>query len=185
MYNRSLGWHTHHELDPNAADLYLLKIAKGLQDTETAKGLHDAIKSHTKNNNPKLIIDDTLSRYSTGIDENSNSDMAKLIEMITNELSIPLNCSVMLVHHTGKVGKSARSASALNGALDTEWGISKSKTGTLTATMTNTKSKDHAAPDALVFYMLTIPVEAGRDLTALVPNLIVNALMEVELTVEE
>ena len=38
--------------------------------------------------------------------------MAKLVETVTNELSVPLDCSVMLVHHTGKIGASTRGASA-------------------------------------------------------------------------
>lgn len=182
VYARSLGWHTHHGLDSGKADLYLLKIAKGLQDADTAKALYEVVKEHTNNNPPKLIIIDTLSRYSTGIDENSNSDMAKFIETITNELSLPLNCSVVLVHHTGKVGSSARGASALNGALDAEWSLSKSG---LTATMKNTKSKDHAMPDALVFEMLTTPIEPNSDLMTLVPKLVVNSFTEGALTVEQ
>jgi|TARA_B110000259_G_scaffold133941_1_gene151006 hypothetical protein len=168
VYGRTLGWHNHHGLNHEDADLYLLKGAKGLQDQQTAKALYDSIKHHTKNKHIKLLIIDTLSRYSTGIDENSNSDMAKLVETVTNELSVPLDCSVMLVHHTGKIGTSARGASALNGALDAEWSLTSNG---LTLIMANTKSKDHAAPKPLLFDMLTVPIELGKEETTLLPKL--------------
>ena len=135
-----------------------------------------------KNNNIKLLIIDTLSRYSTGIDENSNSDMAKLVETVTNELSVPLDCSVLLVHHTGKIGTSARGASSLNGALDAEWSLTSNG---LTLTMANTKSKDHAAPNPLLFDLLTVPIEVGKEETTLVPKLSEDLEALTALTVEQ
>ena len=94
--------------------------------------------------------------------------MAKLVETVTNELSVPLDCSVMLVHHTGKIGASTRGASALNGALNAEWSLTSNG---LTLTMANTESKDHAAPKPLLFDMLTVPIELGKEETILVPKL--------------
>ena len=168
LYGRMLGWHNHYAKNPKGVDLFLLKGAKGLHETVTAKALYESIKYHVKDNHPQLIIIDTLSRYSTGIDENSNSDMARLIETITNELSVPFNCSVMLIHHTGKIGDTGRGASSLNGALDAEWKLTSEG---LKATMANSKSKDHAAPEPLVFDMLTVPIEDGKPETTLVPIL--------------
>jgi hypothetical protein len=51
--------------------------------------------------------------------------------------------------------------------------------------MKNTKSKDHAMPDALVFEMLTTPIEPNSDLMTLVPKLVVNSFTEGALTVEQ
>lgn len=183
IYTRSLAWHNHHDLSPDDADLYLLTVAQSLKDSNASQDLFNVIDSTTKNK-PQLIIIDTLSRYSTGMDENSNSDMALLIETITNELAIPLDCAVMLIHHTGKRTESARGASALTGALDSEWFIKASKTA-LIATLSNTKAKDHEPPEDMQFEMLRVPIVRGEAATSLVPRLLHSTAIEVAQTLQE
>ena len=186
VYSRSLAWHNHHGLSPDDADLYLLTVAQSLKDPEASQALFDVINKATSNNKPKLILIDTLSRYSTGMDENSNSDMAQLIETITNKLAIPLGCAVMLIHHTGKQGSSARGASALTGALDTEWFLTATKTGDLLkATLSNTKTKDHEPPEDMEFEMLRVPIVEGEEEKSLVPKLLHSSAAEVAQTLQE
>ena len=186
VYSRSLAWHNHHGLSPDDADLYLLTVAQSLKDPEASQALFDVINKATSNIKPKLIIIDTLSRYSTGMDENSNSDMALLIETITNKLAAPLGCAVMLIHHTGKQGSSARGASALTGALDTEWFLTATKTGDLLkATLSNTKTKDHEPPEDMAFEMLRVPIVEGEEPKSLVPKLLHSTAAEVAQTLQE
>ena len=105
------------------------------------------------------------------MDENINGDMALLIETITNKLAIPLGCAVTLIHHTGKQGSSARGASALTGALDTEWFLTATKTeGLLKATLSNTKTKDHEPPEDMEFEMLRVAIVEGEEAKSLVLN---------------
>ncbi len=68
---------------------------------------------------PVLLIIDTLSRCSGGADENSNTEMAKIIaaaDIIQQEIG----CSVLIIHHEGKDrSKGPRGASALIGNMET------------------------------------------------------------------
>ena len=186
VYTRSLAWHNHHGLSPDDAELYLLTVAESLKDPEATEDLYDVITQAAADNKPKLIIIDTLSRYSTGMDENSNSDMALLIETITNKLAIPLGCAVMLIHHTGKQGSSARGASALTGALDTEWFLTATKSGDLLkATLSNTKTKDHEPPEDMEFEMLRVPIVEGGEDKSLVPKLLHSTAIEVAQSLQE
>jgi len=66
-----------------------------------------------------LIVVDTLARSAGGLEENSSTEMSKLIENV-NVIMATLNCSVMLIHHAGKEsGRGLRGSSALLGAVDT------------------------------------------------------------------
>lgn len=82
----------------NALDIHALSAA--LQTAEFA---------------PDLIILDTLARVTPGADENSAKEMGEAVAMI-DWLRQRTSASVLLVHHTGKSGKSERGSSALRGA---------------------------------------------------------------------
>lgn len=66
-----------------------------------------------------LIIFDTFARMSLGIDENSATEVGKAVRRF-DQIRELTNAGVLVVHHTGKNGESARGSSALNGALDSE-----------------------------------------------------------------
>lgn len=66
-----------------------------------------------------LIIFDTLARMTTGLDENSASDMGKGITAF-NKLQVATGAGVLLVHHTARGATHARGSSAVRGAVDSE-----------------------------------------------------------------
>lgn len=66
-----------------------------------------------------LVIFDTLARMSTGLDENSATDMGTAVT-IFDRLRRTTGAGVCFIHHSGKAGTSARGSSALKGALDSE-----------------------------------------------------------------
>ena len=67
---------------------------------------------------PKLIFIDTLSRHLMQSEENSNDDMARLINKL-EQMRQKYGCTIILVHHTGKGEKlGARGASALKANID-------------------------------------------------------------------
>lgn len=88
----------------------------------------------------KVIIIDTLNKSSPGSDENSSSDMGKIIAGATTLQQITGGL-VLLVHHTGKdASRGLRGHSSLHAALDaiietskegelTRWHLAKSKDG--------------------------------------------------------
>lgn len=67
-----------------------------------------------------LIIFDTFARMSSGLEENSATDVGRAVRRI-DEVRKAANCGALLVHHTSKASPGqARGSSALNGALDSE-----------------------------------------------------------------
>lgn len=66
-----------------------------------------------------LVIFDTLARMTTGLDENSASDMGKGITAF-NKLQVATGAGVLLVHHTARGSSHARGSSAVRGAVDSE-----------------------------------------------------------------
>jgi hypothetical protein len=68
---------------------------------------------------PVLVVIDTLSRCSGGADENSNTDMAKVIAA-ADVLQQRFHCTVLIVHHAGKDrDRGPRGASSLTGNTET------------------------------------------------------------------
>lgn len=68
---------------------------------------------------PVLIILDTQARVTVGVEENSNSDMARVVNAV-DALKRATGACVLLIHHTGHEHERARGASAVKGAMDTE-----------------------------------------------------------------
>lgn len=67
-----------------------------------------------------LIIFDTFARMSSGLEENSATDVGTAVRRF-DKLKQLTNSGVLVVHHTGKGDPSSgRGSSALNGALDSE-----------------------------------------------------------------
>lgn len=66
-----------------------------------------------------LVIFDTLARMTTGLDENSASDMGKGVTVF-NRLQRTTGAGVLLVHHTARGAAHGRGSSAVRGAVDSE-----------------------------------------------------------------
>jgi len=66
-----------------------------------------------------LVIFDTLARMSSGLDENSATDMGDAIA-IFDRLRRTTNAGVLYVHHTTRGTSHGRGTTALRGALDSE-----------------------------------------------------------------
>ncbi len=93
----------------------------------------------------RIIVLDTQARITVGMEENSNTEMGKLIEAV-RRLKEATGACVDVVHHTGRNGGDARGASALDGAQDTELRVDRpaDEAGrkALTATVSVDKQKD-------------------------------------------
>jgi RecA-family ATPase len=71
----------------------------------------------------ELIVIDTVARNFGGGDENSAQDASKFIAHCDTYLRERFNCSVVLVHHSGKKGDVARGSSAFRAACDQEYQV--------------------------------------------------------------
>lgn len=90
-------------------------VANALQLLKT--GDVDAFIEEARDYSPAAVIIDTLARSMVGGDENNQKDMGLFVygcDMIRKAL----NCTVIVVHHTGKTGDSERGSSVLRGAAD-------------------------------------------------------------------
>jgi hypothetical protein len=107
-----------------------------------------------------LIIIDTLNKAAPGADENSSSDMGRIIAAASS-IQKATNGLVLLVHHSGKdASRGLRGHSSLHAALDTV--IETEKDGQLIR-WNLVKSKD--GEDGISHSFSLVPVEIGEDKT--------------------
>lgn len=111
-----------------------------LTNLEHVKAVAHALEGITKRSgeSPKLIVIDTVARHFGESDENSTRDMNKFISLL-DDLRRVWNCTILLVHHTGKDAmKGARGSTALRGAVDTEYALNSNE-GILSLVCTKSK----------------------------------------------
>ncbi|MFK4146242.1 AAA family ATPase [Streptomyces sp. NPDC004065] len=136
-----------------------------------------------------LVVLDTQSRISAGVDENSNDSTA--FNRVDDIRKVTGAC-VLLLHHPPKDGKGGRGGSVWIGGLDTElWVEKKGKvsTGDCVVTLENEKQKDEADGLKLQFSPKVIDLgvdEKGKRRTSVVlVNPDVGAIAKSELTTIE
>ncbi len=108
----------------------------------------------TEHGNPVFVIIDTLNRNFGPGDENVTSDMTKFVNSIDSTIRLRYGCAVLIVHHSplNDSGR-GRGASALRGALDWEYCITKVDN---LRKLSNKKVKDHEPPPDIFFTPQTI-----------------------------
>ncbi len=106
---------------------------------------------------PALVVIDTLSRCSGGADENSNTEMAKVISS-ADAIQQKFGCTVLFIHHVGKdAQKGPRGASVLIGNMETIIEVSPTDEGCRVSCY---KQKD--APRFLPIHLQIQSVEWGQ-----------------------
>lgn len=95
---------------------------------------------------PALIVVDTLSKFSAGLDENSNFEVAMFLSRLAVEIRDAFGCTVLLVAHSGHTdGKRPRGASALMANPDAEYIVDRPNPIAMTVTVTRERFKDTPA----------------------------------------
>lgn len=77
----------------------------------------EAFIEEARDYKPAAVIIDTLSRCMVGGDENNQKDMG-LFVFGCEQIQQALDCTVIVIHHTGKTGDNERGSSVLRGAAD-------------------------------------------------------------------
>lgn len=114
---RLKAWKTFHDFSGNSG-VQWFDESLALQDAGNFKELMTAFEEDFEEP-PVLVVIDTLSRCSGGADENSNTDMAKVIAA-ADVLQQRFHCTVLIVHHAGKDrDRGPRGASSLTGNTET------------------------------------------------------------------
>ncbi|MEV6833600.1 AAA family ATPase [Streptomyces sp. NPDC051133] len=123
---------------------------------------------------PVLVVVDTQARVTVGVEENSNTEMGKVVDRL-DQLRTATSACVVIVHHTGHVGEHGRGASAVKGALQSELHVSKKgdKLSNYVLTVKSGKQKDEDQSDEFLFGLKKLSIDGeykpdGRPVTSLV-----------------
>lgn len=111
---------------------------------------------------PALVILDTQSRVTVGVEENSNTDMGQVVHNL-EKLRAATGACVLLAHHTPKNTDGGRGASVVTGALNSEFMVKKRRNGQTRVDLENTKEKDAADGTKLTFVMHTVELDRAPD----------------------
>ena len=126
--------------------------------------------------NPRLVVLDTLPRCLGVFEENSNSEMGRAIEAL-DRIKTDIGAVVMPITHSDKQVKDVRGASALRGAADTLFRVTREDDLCI---VTCDKQKD-AAP----FPDLRVKIVPVPDTGSVVPRLYHEVLPASQLTVKQ
>lgn len=170
---RVAAWERYHDAK---ADLFFISnMPTQLLDTDSLEEMESAADEVTRQHGaPSLVIIDTLNRNFGAGDENSTSDMTRFVAAL-DRLRERLHCAIVVVHHTGLADSGrGRGNSALRGALDFEYLISRSpgeKIEDITIELACSKCKDHDRPPTIAFRPVVVDLgffdEEKRPVTSL------------------
>ena len=122
---------------------------------------------------PGLIVVDTLNRHFGPGDENSSQDMTRFVQAI-DALRAHTRAHIAVVHHSGKdAEKGARGSSALLGAVDNEFRITRTE-GTQTCRIECTAARHSDEPKPMTVELVKVEVthpESGLVMSSLLPVL--------------
>lgn len=107
-----------------------------------------------------MIVFDTQSRVTVGVEENSNTEMGRVVDRLESLREVTGAC-ILLVHHTAKGGDNGRGAGVVTGALTSEFLLTRdvSDEGKVLK-LENTKEKD--AEDGSVRYLRMQVVDVSQ-----------------------
>lgn len=166
---RLLAWSIQHEL--GAPDNFAFRQIPRLQEPQTLESMLEALRLiQSERGDIGLIIIDTLFTALDGGDENSGKDMGQVIAVM-KRLRQEFGAAVVTVHHTGKVGDTARGHSSLPSGMDVMF-YAKPGGSPLTVEITNPKQKDGAEHPSMLLQATVQPLpiigEDGEAETSLV-----------------
>lgn len=171
---RFKAWLKTHAPDypPHRAPLYALENRVDFNSEESVQALCAEIDQFETP--PVLIVIDTLSKNSGGLDENSNSDVKAFIGRIDVCLKRKYGATVLMVHHTGHIEKGrARGASALEADTDAAYVINRIPNST-NITVTRERFKDSGDLPPLAYQAKIIDLgefdDEDRPITSLALN---------------
>ncbi|WP_278401751.1 AAA family ATPase [Stutzerimonas kunmingensis] len=157
LARRLRAWAQHNDAEMPAL-LFVSEAPTDLASASNAEKVAEAVHhlADTTGERPVLIVIDTMARNFGG-DENSATDVGQFIRN-ADALRRHWSATVVIVHHSGKNGeRGARGSSALKGAADAEYEVSRNDEDKLIR-LTPRKMKDAEEPPSLAFELVGVPV---------------------------
>jgi hypothetical protein len=166
--NRVAAWMNQHRegLDLSTLPLRAYELPINLNSVVELEELREVLAELPAK--PKLIVIDTFSKFSAGIDENSNGEVAAFLAGL-GSLREEFGSTVLLVAHSGHGDvKRPRGANALMSNPDCEYIVERSE---MTVTVTRDRFKDTPALPPLAYEARVIELgrtdKLGRPVTSL------------------
>lgn len=147
--NRIAAWSLHNRVAGHRLNLHVSTMATELTNEVAVAELEAVIDDFMRTHGaPVMVIIDTLARNFGPGDENSTSDMGRAI-VACDRVRELTKAAVILVHHSGKdETRGARGSTALRGALDFEFRMSREGD---VVRLEATKMKDAERPPTMAF----------------------------------
>ena len=148
MDRRVSAWVNQHResTDITSLPMLALEIPINLNSVLELEALREAIDALAEK--PALIVVDTFSKFSAGIDENSNGEVAQFLTGLSS-LRDEFGCSILLVAHAGHGdAKRPRGANALMSNPDCEYIVERSG---MMVTVTRDRFKDTPSMPPLTY----------------------------------
>lgn len=165
LARRFAAWAQHNSIPLSDAPLFTSRRPAQLCNAAAAAEVANAVEELIADTGaaPSLIVVDTLARNFGG-DENSQEDMGAFIANLDGFLrkSGEWDATVLVVHHSGHADKTrGRGSSAMKGAVDAEYSLTKDETGVVRVEAT--KMKDAENPPPVAFRLQSVAIEGLFD----------------------
>ncbi|MDG2518086.1 AAA family ATPase [Lysobacter soli] len=164
LARRFAAWEAHNGVSLKGVPLFVSLRPARLFDITAAQAVSEAVEelATASGQAPAFIVIDTLARNFGGADENSAQDMGAFIANLDEYLRTRFRACVMIVHHSGHADKSrARGSTALKGALDAEYSVTKDEASLIR--IEATKMKDAEQPEPVAFRMDRVQLSIRDD----------------------
>jgi hypothetical protein len=137
------AWMRTHAPDVDLATLSILVLEHPLNLNLAAdmEALRDALEALPEK--PAAVVVDTFSKFSAGIDENDNSEVAAYLSVLAEQIRDAFQTTVVLVAHSGHGdAKRPRGASSLMANPDAEYIVERPSPTVMTVTVSRERFKD-------------------------------------------
>ena len=137
------AWHNTFAPDLDLATLNMVAMEKSvsLRAVEVLVELQASLR--TLSFKPKAGLLDTFSKFSAGIDENDNSEVAAFLESLVVAIKQEFGCTVLIVAHTGHgAADRARGASSLGANTEAEYIVERPPGPEMRCTVSRDRFKD-------------------------------------------
>lgn len=169
---RISAWITHHaeNTDLSSLPMAALEQPRNLNMIGEMIALREAIELLPKP--PAFILIDTFSKFSIGIDENDNGEVAEFLGSLSGNLRDEYRCTVLVVAHTGHGETNRpRGASSLMSNPDAEYIVTRPDGQGMVVTVSRERFKDTPAMPPLAYEAQVIDLgrldSRGKPVTSL------------------
>jgi hypothetical protein len=167
------AWIRTHAPETNLQSLSILVLERPLNLSRIADMglLIEAIA--TLPQRPVVVMVDTFSKFSAGLDENDNSEVAAYLAVLSEYIREAFECTVLLIAHSGHGdAKRPRGASALMANPDAEYIVERASPKDMMVTVSRERFKDGATLPPLTYEARVVDLgrcdRYGEPVTSLV-----------------